>query len=120
MKRRTRVTAWVFVLLGIQGSFQVWNTPTIAYPDRLFLAITSIAAAAMWAFVLMRWRWARNPAIAVVVLQFLGIMHNAWVVPSPEPMWKILALVGSLAAAITGWQLFVLLTENPREWGKES
>ena len=87
-------------------------------PGEAFLAYCALATVAMWACVLMRMQWARNPLLLLLVVQFFGALYvdtgyGAAHGPHARDFWVGAVL---LAAAFNGWQVFVLLTENPANW----
>lgn len=113
MKRRTRVTAWIVAIWGIIAIPTLLRmTSFIAkYP---FINAVVLVWLILWVCVLLRQPWARNALLIVLAAQFATSVYYI-VGPQQHPSIGV-SLVGF---AMQGWQVFVLLTENPHEWGKE-
>jgi hypothetical protein len=116
------VTAWVFVVWGLLGAVSFARIPEASPADHIFLWVCCCAAVVLWILVLMRKWWARNALIGLLLVQYPAVIHNALGLSAGHGEFSAVrvALVAMIGAAVAGWQMFVLLTENPREWGKES
>lgn len=110
MSARTRITAWVVIILGTWSAF---NSRT----DLDSSDVAQLVVVGLWVAVLAKQRWARIALLAMLVVQFaLGIYRGAGIAAAHHVIatfWLDL-LIGAIL--VYGWQVFVLLTENPDNW----
>lgn len=122
MRRRTRITAWVFGILGILGlSSMLGSTAVRSEADRFVLIACGFAITALWFGLLAGRAWAWRGILVVLPIQLLAIPHNAAGLPSasrsPLFFWTGMAII---TGTMMGWEMFVLLTDPPRRWSDNS
>jgi hypothetical protein len=110
LRARTRITAWVIIILGTLIAF---NSRThLDSRDAALLVVVCL-----WIAVLAKQGWARIALPAMLLVQFsLDVHHGAGLAVAHDRIatFWLTMLIGAMS--VYGWQAFVLLTEDTAKW----